>query len=272
MNETFASARQRARNAVLTRALLRPESLVTLLLTVILFFSELQPLPGWQNWYWLVGGGLSLLALASGTLFDQAGANEAVRREFTPKFDIDGIRNTTSRERLRKALEYSVAMQELADLHQGALRVSLQQTVADVERWIQHMRLLAQHIDAFEDNGLLSRDLRSVPRKIEQVRVRLEREQDAALRDELQGQVEQLEQQLESLNATRNSGKRAAIRLENTLASLGTAHARMASLGTRKMDSAGALRLQQDIQEEVNALQDTIEAMDELQAQQLQLR
>ena len=75
-----------------------------------------------------------------------------------------------------------------------------------------------------------------------------------------------------NLNATVHSGKRAALSLENTLSSLGTVHAQMALLGTRKVDSTGARRLRQDIREEVSSLQDTLEAMDEVQAQRLGLR
>ena len=272
MSESEHAIRQRAFYALVTRALLRRECLLTLLLSALLLTSGLNPLPGWQPWYWLVGGGLALLALTAGHLGDETGAREALRDEFTTPVELDGIRNATSRERLRRALEYSAAMQQLVGLHQGALRESLQQTTDDVETWIQHMVNLAQHIDAFEDNELISRDLNSVPRKIEQVRLRLEREPEPALRDELQRQLDQLQQQLDNLNATVHSGKRAALSLENTLSSLGTVHAQMALLGTRKVDSTGARRLRQDIREEVSSLQDTLEAMDEVQAQRLGLR
>ncbi len=272
VSENAPSIQQRARAALVSRALLRRESLITLGLTALLASSGLQPLPDWQPWYWLVGGALALVALAAGHLNDEDDSRAARRREFASQFNIDSIRNATSRERLRRALEYSAAMQQLVDLHQGALRESLRQTVADVEDWIDHMVTLARHIDTFEENELIARDLRSVPRKIEQVQLRLEREQDPALRSELQHQLEQLRQQLENLNATVSSGKRAAIRLENTLSSLGTVHAQMTLLGTRKVDSAGAQRLRLEIQEELGALQDTIEAMDEMQAQSLHLR
>lgn len=272
VSEATASIRQRAGTALLSRALLRRESLLTLGLTALLVTSGLQPLPDWQPWYWLVGGAAALVALTAGHLRDEGGASEAVGREFSAQPDMEQIRNATSREQLRIALEYSAAMQQLVELHQGALRESLRQTAADVENWIQHMVTLARHIDTFEDNDLIRRDLHAVPRKIEQTQLRLEREQDAALRKELQRQHDQLQQQLENLNATVSHGKRAAIRLENTLSALGTVHAQMTLLGTRKVDSAGAQQLRLEIQEEVSALQDTLEAMDEVQAQRLYLR
>lgn len=272
MSDHQPSIRQRARRALLTRALLRRESLITLALTALLIGADLRPLPDWQPWYWLVAGALSLAALVSGHLGDAESARQALNQEFAARYEIHSIRNASSRERLRRALEYSGAMHHMADLHQGALRDSLRQTAADVETWIAHMVHLARHIDTFEENDLVSRDLRTVPRRIERTRQRLASEQDPVIRSELQRQLEQLQQQLDNLNAIGSHGQRAVLRLESALASLGTMHAQMALLGTRKADSSGARQMRQEIREEVSQLQDTIEAMDEVQAGQLRLQ
>jgi len=56
------------------------------------------------------------------------------------------------------------------------------------------------------------------------------------------------------------------------LSSLGTIYAQMSLLGTKEVDSSRAQRLRLEIQDEMAGLQDTIEAMDEVQAQSLQLR
>src|SRR6185369_1203497 len=98
------------------------------------------------------------------------------------------------------------------------------------------------------------------------------RETDPAVRSELENQVKQLEQQLTNLEATANSVKRAEIQLESTLSSLGTIYAQMSLLGTKEVDSSRAQRLRLEIQDEVSSLQDTIEAMDEVQAQRLRLQ
>src|SRR5690606_23891571 len=131
---------------------------------------------------------------------------------------------------------------------------------------------LALHIDAFEENELVMRDRRMVPQQLEKTRIRLQREQDPAVRRDLEEQIRQLEQQLANLEATANSVKRAEIQLESTLSSLGTIYAQMSLLGAKDVDSARAQRLRLEIQDEVSSLQDTIEAMDEVQAQRLTLR
>ncbi len=252
----------------MARALLRRESLLTLVLSALLALSGLQPLPGWHPAYWLLAGALALVALAGGHLRSPAGN----ARAFAASLDLRRIRNETSRERLRTALEYHAAMRALVDLHRGALRSSLQQTLGDVEDWIGHMLSLARHIDAWEQNDLVARDLHAVPRRIEQARTRLEREQDPDLRSELQRQLDQLQQQLDNLNATASSGKRAALRLESTLSALGTVHAQMTLLGTRRLDNSAAQQLRQEIRDETGALQDTIEALDEVQARSARLQ
>ncbi|HRF97680.1 MAG TPA: hypothetical protein PLZ51_20880, partial [Aggregatilineales bacterium] len=59
------------------------------------------------------------------------------------------------------------------------------------------------------------------------------------------------------------------IQLETTLATLATVYAQMANLGTKEVDSGKSQRLRQEIQSEVLNLQDTIDAMSEVQQQTL---
>jgi hypothetical protein len=146
------------------------------------------------------------------------------------------------------------------------------QTVEDVNQWIGHMYDLANHIDAFENNELVERDRKLVPQQLDKARIRLDREESPEIRQDLERQIEQLEQQQTNLDATVNSIKRAEIQLESTLSSLGTIYAQMSRLGAREVDSASAQRLRLEIQDEVSSLQDTIEAMDEVHSQRLRLR
>jgi hypothetical protein len=270
-SESSDQVRQRALGAVLRNAIFRWESLVTLLLTGMLFVAVPQPFPWWQDWFWLVGGLVAEAALVVATLTDEQAAQQAVAREFASRYDLRTIRSRVSRERVQNALEYRQGMLNLLDRHKGAMRASLQQTINDVDDWIGHMYNLALHIDAFEENELVMRDRRMVPQQLEKTRIRLQREQDPAVRRDLEGQIRQLEQQLANLEATANSVKRAEIQLESTLSSLGTIYAQMSLMGTKEVDSARAQRLRLEIQDEVAGLQDTIEAMDEVQAQRLRL-
>ena len=264
--------RQRALGAVVPRAVLPGACLITRVLSALLFLAVPQPRVRWDPWFWLVAGGIAEAALIASALTDEDAAREAVAREFEQKFDLRAVKSPASRQRLQSALEYRRGMTELAKRHSGAMRVSLKQTVNDIDDWIGHMYDLAQHIDAFNDNDLVERDRRMVPQQLEKARARFERERDERVRSDLELQVRQLEQQLTNLEATANSVKRAEIQLESTLSSLGTIYAQMSLLGTKEVDSARAQRLRLEIQDEVSGLQDTIEAMDEVQSQRLFLK
>jgi len=264
--------RARAFGAILSNAFIRWESLVTIALTAILFLFVKEPFPWWQDWFWLAAGAIAEGALVVSALTDPEAAQEAVSREFESKYDLSQIRSAVSRQRLQSALEYRRNMLKLVRRHQGAMRASLQQTVADINDWIGHMYDLALHIDAFDSNELVERDRKMVPQQIEKTRQRIERETDPGVRSELENQLKVLEQQQINLEATINGVKRAEIQLESTLSSLGTIYAQMSLLGTKEVDSSRAQRLRLEIQDEVSGLQDTLEALNEVQAQRLELR
>ncbi len=264
--------RQRAFTAMLANALLRWESLVTITLTAILFLFVQDPFPWWQNWFWLVGGGIAEAALVLSTMSDPSAVEDLLSSQFESQYDLGDIRNSVARERLKDAFEYRRNMLTLVKRHKGAMRTSLQQTVSDINDWIAYMFDLAHHIDSFESNDLAERDRKALPQKIEKTKIRIEREQSPEVRRDLENQLRQLEQQQTNLEGMVNSIKRAEIQLESTLSSLGTVYAQMSLLGTKEVDSSRAQRLRLEIQDEVAGLQDTIEAMDEVQAQHLELR
>ncbi len=253
------------------RALARWQSALTISVTAVLFLFVKEPFPWWQDWFWLVGGLIAESALVASTLSDPKVSTEVVAREFASRFDLTKIASSNSRRCLERALEYQRNMLTLATRHQGAMRAQLEQTVNDINNWIGHMYELALHIDSFESNELVERDRRNVPQQIEKARIRLKNETDEQLKADLQSQIALLERQLETLNATGNSVKRAQIQLDNTLSSVATIYAQMSQLGTKEVDSARAQRLQLEIKDEIASLQDTIHALDEVQSQRLRL-
>ena len=264
-------ARRKVFTTLLLNSVLRWESFVTLLLTMILFigvgdFTLLGiSLPAFM---WLILGGAAEGALIASTLSDPEEAQQAMAREFENKYDISEVRNSISRERLRTAMEYRRNMLKLVSRHKGAMRTDLQATISRVNDWIAAMYNLAQHIDDFESNEVVTRDLRRVPQQIEKVKIRIQQEKDERVVQDLERQLSLLEQQRANLEQTRNSVKRAEIQLETTLSSLGTTYAQMSLMGTRgAVDGRQNENVRREIEDEVYRLQDTIEAMEEVQTQ-----
>lgn len=267
MTENKDAVRRQAMGAVLQRAILSWQVAVTVAFTLLLFALGPEPFAFWQDWFWLVAGGLAAGAFVVSTLTDEDAVEEAISRQFEKQYDVSSIRNSTARRKVQDALEYRRSMTQLAKGAKGALRANLLQTVHDVDDWIEHMVSLAHHIDSFEANRLVERDRQQVPQQLERTKRRMEREESPEVRRELERQVEQLEQQLTNLQATEDNVRRAEIQLETTLSSLATVYAQMARLGAKEVDSGRAQRLRLEIKDEISGLQDTIEAMDEVQAQ-----
>lgn len=268
------NARQKVLGTLLANALLRWETLVTLMVTAILFLFVQDvnlPMMEWQPWFWLVLGGLAESVLIATTLSDPEATEQALAEDFEREYDLRNIRNRVSRERLRDACEYRRNMLKLADRSKGSMRTRLRTLVSDVSDWITYMYNLAERIDLSENNDLVLRDRQQVPRKIASVKARIQKEPDTRARQSLQVQLSHLQQQQMSLEATFSSIKRAEIQLESTLSALGTVYAQMSLLGTKETDSAKGQRLSIEVKDEIDKLQDTIDAMDEVQIQSLRL-
>jgi hypothetical protein len=277
MTEQQTDLRRRAFGAILVNALKSPQFLFTVAFTAALYFlvGSNVAIPGWQDWYWLLGGGLAALGFLGATVTDPEAAQEAVNRMFEQQLDLERVRNRVARQHINKALEYRAQMLELAKKAKGSLRMNLLQTVEDVNAWIGHMVDLSLHLDEFADNQLMARDIKEVPGRISKVDQRIETERRRGGSEdvitELMRQREQLEQQLTNLQAATNNSKRAEIQLESALASLGTMYAQMSRLGTSEVDSGRMQRMRLEIQDEVSSLQDTIHAMEEVQQQAMRV-
>ena len=261
-------ARQKVIGALFANALLRWETLVTLMVTAILFiFVQDVSLPfvEWQPWFWLVLGGLAEAVLVASTLTDPEATEQALAEDFEREYDLRNIRNRVSRERLRDAFEYRRNMLKLADAARGAMRTRKRTLISDINDWIAHMYNLANRIDYFEDNELAARDLQQVPRKIADVKRLIKNDKNEQTRRDRLQQLELLQKQLMSLEASARTIKRAEIHLESTLSALGTVYAQMSLLGTKDTGSTRGQRLSIEIKDEIDKLQDTIDAMDEVQ-------
>ncbi len=259
---------QRAMRAVWEDAVFRWESAATIALTMLLAFflpSLPAPLAGWQWWYWLIAGGIAEAALILAHVTDPHSAAQAVARLFRQEYDPKEIQSREARRRVQRALEYREGIEALVDEQpEGALRVSLQETLYEVDDWIAQIYRLARQMDSIGVNSLLDRDRLNVPRELNALRRRLEREESPSVRQELEDAIRFKEQQIANLNAVLDNRKRADLQLDNTLAALGTVYAQMQVLDSKDMDSARARRLRDEIHDEVAGLQDTIEAMDEV--------
>jgi hypothetical protein len=266
MSKVRQEMQTRALRSIVSSAFFSVESAVIVALSIVLFGLGYQPFDWWQAAYWLIFGAVAEALYLGVTVTDPNAAQRAVSAELKEKYDPHDVKNLQARERLKRALEYRRLILEAASKHKGAMRHNIESTASEITAWIEQIYNLAQRMDTFEENDVISRDRRTVPMDLENLRRRLKAEQDPAVREQLEEAIQTKETQLTNLRSLENNMKRADIQLDHTLSALGTVYAQVQLIDSKEVDSARAQRLQDNIREEVLSLEDTIAAFDEVQS------
>ena len=132
-----------------------------------------------------------------------------------------------------------------------------------VEAWTTSITNLAQRIEDFRHNKLISQDLKEVPNSIVSLEARLSRESDPLMIVELERTAANRRHQLAVLEKLQRSIQMAEIKMESTLSMLGIIYSQiLAGQSTRQV--ADYRRLLNEIDEEVHTLQDHLEALEEV--------
>jgi hypothetical protein len=141
-----------------------------------------------------------------------------------------------------------------------------QQITAQIDGWIEAIQHLVRHIDRLRQDPLIQQDLLTVPQAIADLEAQLASESDPLIRAQLERTLLHRKNQLASLELLQNSVKQAEIQLESTLSLLGTIYSHiLAGQSTRYL--ANYERLSSNVDEEVQRLQDQLEALREVKSQ-----
>jgi len=257
--------KQRVSRAIIAHAFFRLESALTIALTIILVFLFPTPFPWWQWWYWAILGLVGEVLIIYTSISDEVTSRRVVadllRQEFNPR----EIRSAEYRQRVEKALEYRQRIEEhTRSIKAGVLRDHLSDTTADIADWVANVFGLAKRLDLYHNDQMLFQDRREVPREIAELRSRLQREDDEAVRQQLQQAIASKEEQLVNLEKLQNMMEKAEYQLETTLTALGTVYSQLLLISAKDIDSGRAQRLREDIAEQVAALQSLQETLDEV--------
>ena len=104
----------------------------------------------------------------------------------------------------------------------------------------------------------------TVPKEIERFETLLAREKKETVRAELEKTITAKQAQWNTLQNLRDTMAKAQLQLENTLSAVGTIYTQVVLLGSKDVNSSRAQRLQEDITEQVRALEDIRAAVDEI--------
>jgi hypothetical protein len=256
---------QRATRAILTRSVYRWESAAIIALTLILVAFMPEPLPFWQWWFWLVLGGLGEVGLVWSSLKDPEFRAKAVAEMFREKFKAREIKNQGLRQRVERALEYRDRIDEVINTsREGVLRAHLKDVSQGITDWMENVFRLARRLDAYLADGMIRQDLQSLPSAIGNLKKRLALEDSDTVKRQISQTIAQKQIQLDNLRKLQNVMEQAQFQLESTISAMGTVHSQIMILGARDVASGRAQRLQQDVNDQVQALQDVVHTLDEV--------
>jgi hypothetical protein len=258
---------QKATRAILIRSIYRWESAAVIAFVMILLTAAYLLSGGWQPWHWLLlgVGALGEVGLVWSSLKDPEFRAKAVAEMFREKFNARQIKNDALRRRVEKALEYRDRIDEvIAGSREGVLRDHMADASQGITNWMENVFRLAKRLDAYMGDEMLRQDLQSVDPEIEKLKVRLGREDSDEVKRQISQTIAQKQIQRDNLRKLQNVMERAQFQLESTITAMGTVYSQMMILGSRDVASGRAQRLQQDITDQVQALQDVVHTMDEV--------
>ena len=256
---------RQAWRAMLSFAIFRLESALTIAATIILTFFFPNPFPWWQWWYWLIIGVVAEALIIYTSLSDPALSQKVVSDMLRGEFNARELRSAKYRDKVEKALEYRERIEGLIrQSRQGVLRSHLEEDARRITEWVTNVFGLAKRLDAYENDEIIKRDTRSVQSALKDFEARLRLEDDGAVREQMQEAIRSKKTHWENLQRLENTMERAEFQLENTLSAMGTVYAQLQLIGAKDVDSSRARHLREDIAGQVAALQDIVEAMDEV--------
>jgi len=257
---------KRAGRAIVTRSIYRWESAAILGLTLVLAaFGSRLGIPGWHWWYWVILGLVGEIALVWSSVKEPEFRARAVAEMFKEKFKPGTIKNDALRTRVSKALEYQERIHtSIGKGRDSILRDHLSDVGGGVNDWMQNVFRLAQRVDAYLGDSTIRQDLQSVDPEIERLKKRLALEDDDTVKRQISQAIAQKQIQRDNLRKLQNVMEQAQFQLESTITAMGTVYSQVMILGARDVASGRAQRLQQDVHDQVQALQDVVRSMDEV--------
>ena len=270
-SEARENLEKRVQRAIFQHAIFRWESGVVIALAVSLAaFSALFPDVSvlLSPWVWLLGGTVAEGLLVYSSLSDPEHNRRVVAEMLKDEFHPERLSNKALQEQVKEALEYrsriTAAIRERRD---SVLKDNLSETAGQIDEWLESIYNLAQRLDRYQqEKAILKRDKERATARIKELTQKLQRQEDAAVRSQIETTMENLQRQYSTILQLENTMERAQLQLETTLSSLGTIYSQTMLVGAKDIDSGRAKRLRQEISEEVQELDNILVAMDEVYA------
>jgi hypothetical protein len=161
---------------------------------------------------------------------------------------------------LQQAIDYT---QRIEELLRGDSNEHQQQLLAQIHTWRQTIEVMVRTLaDLNRNDHLVQRDLHRLPDVIADLEKQLTGETNSLLRSDLEQMLHQRENQQQALEQLQTTRRRAEIQVERAAAVLGTVYSQLLTYRST-FHVADYQRLADNVAEEVQRLQDYLEALED---------
>jgi hypothetical protein len=174
------------------------------------------------------------------------------------------LQNHTLRRHVAQAQTYQAEMARLAQEATSPLIAERWRDLAEhIAGWSSSLILLAERVDAYQNNAIIQADLKRVPQAIAELEAQIATEEDALVQRELARTLANRRQQAEVLARLQRTMRLAEVKIESTVSLIGTLYSQ--ALVSQSGDEVGSYRrLLAELDEEALTLQDYVAALEEI--------
>ena len=256
---------QKAQGTLLQYAFFRWESAVIIALTILLTFLLPRPFFWWPRFGWPVAGLIALSVLVYSSLTDADANAQILLRTFQAQFDPRTIHDQGLRTKVTSALEYQRRIEmQIRQQRNGVLRDRLEDTAGQITDWLSNIFQLALRLDTYERDDLLARERATLPQEIDRLLAQRRNESNPKVQTQLDEVVESKRTHWQALRELDNRMKQAALQLDQSLTSLATIYSQVQLIDAQSIGSGRAERLQADIKEQVDRLNDLVDSINDV--------
>ncbi|MCB0092250.1 MAG: hypothetical protein KDE54_30385 [Caldilineaceae bacterium] len=258
---------QKAQNTLLQYAFFRWENAVLIALTLILTFLDFKPfgLAWWPAWAWIVIGALGVAAIVFMSLNDAKANAKLLTALFQEQFNPRDVKDRDLRRQIENALEYQRRIEEQIERHkEGLMRDRLEDTANQISDWIRNVYQLALRLDAYRQDDLLEREQQLLPKEVQQLAAQRKLESNPNVQKQLDEVLDSKRQHWNALQELDTRMKQAELQLDQSVTALATIYSQVQLIDAQSVASGRAERLQSDIRDQVNRLNDLVSSISEV--------
>jgi hypothetical protein len=252
-------------NIIVQYALFRWENAVLVAGAILLSWLLPRPFAGWPGWGWYAAAALGVAIIFFSSLTNAQDNLQLLLNEFQGQFDLKRIQLAGLRHDVETALEYQRRIEtNVRRKNAGMLWDRPENTADQLDDWIENIYQLALRVDAYRRDALLKQEQAAVPRDIAQLKVRQKQESNPAFQQELARAIESKQKQQDAMLALEVRIKQAELQLSQSLAALATIDSQVQLIEVQDADSGRSERIQADIKEQVDRLNDLTSSINEV--------